>query len=83
MSEKDIAEKRNLLRIPYWSVSNKIIRADLLGLIKTKKLKAESYEVDGEVAMVFLELIQPPIQLMIRYKGTKNELSKELDCQLL
>ncbi len=43
----------------------KLIRADLLDLLETKKSRAQRYEVDGEVAEVFIELIQPPIQLMI------------------
>ncbi len=38
---------------------------DLLESLETSRSRAESYEVDGEVMEVFIELIQPPIHLMI------------------
>ncbi len=42
-----------------------LIAADLRALFESKLSRAESYQVDGEVADVFIELIQPPIHLMI------------------
>lgn len=42
-----------------------LIAADLLELFQTKKSRAIRYQFDGLEAEVFVELIQPPIQLMI------------------
>ncbi len=41
------------------------IKHDLADLLETKRSRAVSYKVNGDVCEVFLELIQPVIQLMI------------------
>ena len=43
----------------------RMIEKDLRELLETKKSRAERYEMDGETAEVFIELIQAPIQLII------------------
>jgi xanthine dehydrogenase accessory factor len=41
------------------------VEEDLLELLTTKKSRTVEYEIDGELVEVFIELIQPPIRLMI------------------
>ncbi|HEX8545911.1 MAG TPA: XdhC/CoxI family protein [Cytophagaceae bacterium] len=41
------------------------VKKDLFDLFETKKSRATTYIVDGEVVNVFVELIQPPINLIL------------------
>jgi xanthine dehydrogenase accessory factor len=42
-----------------------LLEQDLLELLITQKSRVQRYEIDGEEVEAFIELIQPPIQLMI------------------
>ncbi|MEK6481292.1 XdhC family protein [Catalinimonas sp. 4WD22] len=46
-------------------VLSEIIEQDLWESMENKRSSAKTYEVEGEPCEVFIELIQPPIQLMI------------------
>lgn len=59
-----------------------LIAKDLRALFESKLSRAESYQVDGKIAEVFIELIQPPIHLMIFGGGSDarplSELAKKV-----